>query len=84
MGQRNQFPLRGATQAPSAVQTGQRGQSMGRGQVQGSQARTLGTQGRVYVMVPEAERTDQPDVQGMFLLLHVLIGALCLFLLHLV
>ena len=24
LGQRNQFPLRGATQAPSAVQTGQR------------------------------------------------------------
>ena len=33
LGQRNQFPLRGATQAPSAVQTGQRGQDMGRGQV---------------------------------------------------
>ena len=41
--QRNQFPLRGATQAPSAVQTGQRGQGMGRGQVQGSQARTSRT-----------------------------------------
>ena len=82
--QRNQFPLRGATQAPSAVQTGQRGQGMGRGQVQDSQARTSGTQGRVYAMVPEAERTYKPDAQGMFLLLHVLIGALCLFLLHLV
>ena len=75
MGQRNQFLLRGATQAPLAVQTGQRGQGMGRGQVQGSQARTLGTQGRVYAMVPEAERADQPDVQSMFLLMHVLIGA---------
>ena len=75
MGQRNQFPLRGATQAPSAVQTGQRSQGMGRGQVQGSQARTSGTQGRVYAMVPEAERADQPDVQGMFLIMHVLIGA---------
>ena len=84
VGQRNQFSLRGATQAPSAVQTDQRGQGMGRGQVQGSQARTSGTQGRVYAMVPEAERTDQPDAQGMFLLLHVLMGALCLFLLHLV
>ena len=84
VGQRNQFPLRGATQAPSAVQTGQRGQGMGRGQVQGSQARTSGTQGRVYAMVPEAERADQPDAQGMFLFLHVLIGALCLLLLHLV
>ena len=75
VGQRNQFPLRGATQAPSAVQTGQRSQGMGRGQVQGSQARTSGTQGRVYAMVPEAEHADQPDVQGMFLLMNVLIGA---------
>ena len=75
VGQRNQFRLRGATQAPSAVQTGQRSQGMGRGQVQGSQARTSGTQGRVYAMVPEAERADQPDVQGMFLLMRVLIGA---------
>ena len=56
---------------------------MGRGQVQGSQARTSGTQGRVYAMVPEAERADKPDTQGMFLFLHVLIGALCLLLLHL-
>ena len=79
VGQRNQFPLQGATQAPSAVHTGQRGQNMGRAQVQGSQARTSGTQGRVYAMVPEAESADQPDVQGMFLFLHVLIGALCLF-----
>ena len=43
VGQRNQFPLWGATQAPSTVQTGQRGQGMGRGQVPGSQARTSGT-----------------------------------------
>ena len=81
VGQRNQFPLRGAMQAPSVVQTGQ---DTGRGQVQGSQARTSGTQGCVYAMVLEAERADQPDVQGMFLLLHVLIGALCSLLLHLV
>ena len=71
VGQSIQFPLRGATQAPSTVQTGQRGQGMGRGQVHGSQARTSGTQGQVYAMVPEAERADQPDAQGMFLLLHV-------------
>ena len=57
---------------------------MGRGQVQSSQARTSGTQGRVYAMVPEVEHADQPEVQGMFLLMHVLIGALCLLLLHLV
>ena len=82
VGQRNQFPLRGATQAPSVVQTGQRGQGTGRGHVQGSQARTSGTQGRVYAMVPEDERADQPDVQGMFLLLYGLIGALCSLLLH--
>ena len=48
---------------------------MGRGQVQSSQARTSGTQGHVYTMVPKAERADQPDAQGMFLFLHVLIGA---------
>ena len=71
VGQRNQFQLRGATQAPSVVQTGQRGQDMCRGQIQSSQARTSGTQGRVYAMVPEAERADQPDAQGMFLFLHV-------------
>ena len=82
MGQRNQFLLQGATQAPSAVQTCKRGQGTGQGHVQGSQARTSGTQGRVYTMVPKAERADQPDVQGMFLLLHVLIGALCSLLCH--
>ena len=57
---------------------------MGQGQVPDSQARTSGTQGHVYAMVPETERAYQPDAQGMFLFLHVLIGALCLFLLHLV
>ena len=82
VGQRNQFLLRGATQEPSVVQTSQRSQGTGRGQVQGSRARTSGTQGRVYAMVTEAERADQPDVQGMFLLLHVLISALCSLLLH--
>ena len=35
-------------------------------------------------MVLQAKRADQRDVQGMFLLMHVLIGALCLLLLHLV
>ena len=57
---------------------------MGRGQVQSSQARTSGTQGHVYAMVPETKHADQPDVQGMFLLMHVLIGALRLLFLHLV
>ena len=46
---------------------------MGRGQVQGSQARTSRTQGHVYAMVLEAERAYQPDMQGMFLPLHVLL-----------
>ena len=39
---------------------------MGRGQVQSSQARTSGTRGRVYAVVPEAEHADQPDMQGTF------------------
>ena len=39
-GQRNQFQFQGAIRAPSAAQVGQRGQSMGRGQVQDSQAKT--------------------------------------------
>ena len=56
---------------------------MGRGQVQSSQARTSGTQGRVYAVVPKAEPTDQPDIQGTFLYLHLLSDAPCS-LLHLV
>ena len=32
-GQRNQFQFRGAIQAPSTAQVGQRGQGVGRGQV---------------------------------------------------
>ena len=39
-GQRNQFQFRGAIQTPSAAQVGQRGQSVGRGQVHDSQAGT--------------------------------------------
>ena len=39
---------------------------MGRGQVQSSQARTSGTQGRVYAVVSEAEHADQLDMHGMF------------------
>ena len=66
MGQRNQFQSQSATQAPLAVQMGQRSQSMGRGKVQGSQAKISGTQGRVYTVVPRAERAYQPDMQGTF------------------
>ena len=69
---------------PPAIQMVQRGQVMGRGQVQGSQTRTSGTQGRVYAMVPEAERADQLDMQGMFLTLHVLLDVLYSLSLHLV
>ena len=83
MGQRNQFQLQGAIQEPSATQTCQGGQSMGRGQVQSSQARTSGTQGRVYAVVPKDERTNQPNMQGTFLYLHLLFNAPCS-LLHLV
>ena len=39
-GQKNQFQFWGAIQAPSAAQVGQRGQSVGRGQVQDTQAGT--------------------------------------------
>ena len=42
---------------------------MGQGQGHGSQARTSGTQGRVYAVVPLAESIDHPDIQGTFLLL---------------
>ena len=70
-GQRNQYQSQGATQAPYATQTSQRsqrGQSMGRGREQSSQTGTLGTKGRVYVIVPSTEPADQPTLQGMFLL----------------
>ena len=67
-------------QAPSAAQTGQRGQIMGRGQGQGSQTRTSGTQGRVSSIVSQAERADEPDMQGTFLLLHVLFKLGCIIL----
>ena len=47
MGQRNQFQSRGAIQAPSAAQMGQRGHSVGQGQVQGSQAMTSSQVGQM-------------------------------------
>ena len=67
--------MHSATQALSVAQPGQ---SIGRGQGQGSQARTSGTQGRVYVVVPQAECADQPDMQGTFLLLHVFFKLGCI------
>ena len=48
---------------------------MGRGQGQGSQTRTSGTQGRVYSVVPQDERADQPVMQGTFSYLHLLFDA---------
>ena len=46
MGQRNRFQFRDAIQAPSATQVGQRGQSVGGGQVQDSQAGTSSQAGQ--------------------------------------
>ena len=56
---------------------------MGRGQGQGSQARTSGIQGRVYAVVPQVVRADQLNMQGTFSYLHLLSNASCS-LLHLV
>ena len=50
---------------------------MGRGQGQGSQTRISGTQGRVYVVVPQAERADQSVMRGTFLYMHFLFDASC-------
>ena len=46
IGQRNRFQLQGAIQAPSAAQRGQKGQSVGRGQGHGSQAKTSSEAGK--------------------------------------
>ena len=67
-GQRSQSRFQGATRAPHISQAGPRGQSMSRGRGRGPQARTSGVQGRVYAVTPQAESTDQPAIQGTFLL----------------
>ena len=67
MGKRNQFQLQGVIQEPLAAQMGQRGQSVGRGQVQSPQARMSRTQGRVYAVVREAEHANQSDMQSTFI-----------------
>ena len=41
---------------------------MGRGREHGSHAKTSGTQGRIYAVVPSIEPVDQSGIQGMFLL----------------
>ena len=61
VGHRNQFQSQCAIRAPPAAQMGQRGQSVGRGQVQSPHARMSRTQGCVYAIVPEAELADQPN-----------------------
>ena len=49
---------------------------MGRGRGQGPQARTSGTQGRVYTVTPQTEPTDPSVIQGMFLLSRLWVGVL--------
>ena len=41
---------------------------MGRGRGRGPQAGTSGVQGRVYAITPQVESTDQPVIQGTFLI----------------
>ena len=66
VGNRGQSQFQGATRAPHLSKAGPRGQSMGRGQ--GPQAGTSRVQGHVYAVTPQAESTDQPVIQGTFLL----------------
>ena len=68
IGQRGLSQFQGATQAPHISQADPRGQSMGRGRGRGPQAGTSGVQGCVYAVTPQAESTDQPVIQGTFLL----------------
>ena len=67
-GQKGQSQFQGATRAPHISQVGPRGQSMGRGRGRGPQAGTSRVQGRVYAVTSQAESTDQPVIQGTFLL----------------
>ena len=57
-GQGNRYQSQGATRASSVSQTGQRGQSMGRGRGQSVQAGTSGAQGRVYIITPQTKAAD--------------------------
>ena len=41
---------------------------MGRGRGRGPQVRTLGVQGHVYSITPQAESEDHPVIQGTFFL----------------
>ena len=70
-GSKEPASISGVAQAPFTTQTGQRGQGMGRGREQGSQAETSGTQGLVYTIVPPTEPADQSVIHAMFLLSHL-------------
>ena len=70
-GQGNRYQSQGATRASSVSQTGQRGQSMGRGRGQSVQVGISGAQGRVYAVTPQTEATNQSVIQGTFLLFHL-------------
>ena len=66
MDQRNQFQFRGVVLTPSAAQMGQRGQSVGRGQVQDSQARASSQAGQTicyFYRQPGHMRRDCPRRQ---------------------
>ena len=56
--QGNRYQSQGTTRASSVSQTGQKGQSMGRGQGQSVQAGTSGAQGRVYTFTLQTEAID--------------------------
>ena len=58
MGQGNMYQSQGATRTSSVSQTGQRGQSIGRGRGQSVQAGTSGAQGHVYAITPQTEATN--------------------------
>ena len=58
MGQRYQFQLQSAAQAPTSSQMGHMGQVMGWGRGQDFQAGTSGTQGCVYAVVPQTKLAD--------------------------
>ena len=51
-------------------------QGIGRGQGQGSQARTSGTQERVYAITPQDALADQLVIQGTFLLFRLWVRVL--------
>ena len=64
----SQSRFQGATRAPHISEAGPRGQGTSRGRGRGPQAGTSRVQGRVYAVTPQAESSDQPAIQGTFLL----------------